>query len=135
MTGLIFAFAGVALLFRNELGSASMEYLPGDILAILAAVLWGSTTVYIKRYLSYRTIPLQTLFYQLIFSAPLLFFFSLIFEDSLITGFSPATAFSLFYQCIIVAFVSYLVWFEMIHRYPASLLHAFSNFTPVFVLL
>ena len=27
---------------------------------------------------------------------------------------------------------SYLVWFMLIHRYPASLLHAFSFFTPVF---
>ncbi|MEE9402066.1 MAG: EamA family transporter, partial [Desulfobacteria bacterium] len=30
------------------------------------------------------------------------------------------------------AFLSYLVWFQLIHRYPVSLLHAFSFFTPVF---
>jgi len=40
-------------------------------------------------------------------------------------------AFSVFYQCIIVAFLSYLVWFELISRYPVSLLHAFTFFTPV----
>ena len=45
------------------------------------------------------------------------------------------TWFSMFYQCIIVAFLSYLVWFELIHRYPVSLLHAFSFFTPVFGVL
>ncbi len=36
------------------------------------------------------------------------------------------------YQSIFVAFLSYLVWFELIHRYPVSLLHAFTFFTPVF---
>ena len=45
------------------------------------------------------------------------------------------TAFSAFYQCIIIAFISYLIWFELIHRYPVSLLHAFSFFTPVFGVL
>jgi len=38
---------------------------------------------------------------------------------------------ALAYQCIIVAFLSYLVWFELVHRYAVSLLHAFSFFTPV----
>ena len=38
----------------------------------------------------------------------------------------------MFYQCIIVAFLSYLVWFALVARYPISLLHAFSFFTPVF---
>jgi len=47
-------------------------------------------------------------------------------------GLYDPTGFSVFYQCIIVAFLSYLVWFELIHRYPVSLLHAFTFFTPVF---
>ncbi len=38
---------------------------------------------------------------------------------------------ALVYQCIVVAFLSYLVWFELIHRYPVSLLAAFTFFTPV----
>jgi len=49
-----------------------------------------------------------------------------------VSGFSLLTGFSLFYQYIIVAFLSYLVWFVMVSRYPVSLLHAFSFFTPVF---
>jgi drug/metabolite transporter (DMT)-like permease len=57
---------------------------------------------------------------------------SFILEDPIVSGFSFVTGFSVFYQCIIVAFISYLVWFELIHRYPVSLLHAFSFFTPVF---
>lgn len=130
--GLILSFAGVVALFIRDLGSFSLSALPGDLMALAAGVMWGSTTVYIKRYLSHRTVPLQTLFYQALFSAPPLLLMSIITEDPILTGFSLTTGFAVFYQCIIVAFLSYLVWFELIHRYPVSLLHAFSFFTPVF---
>jgi drug/metabolite transporter (DMT)-like permease len=130
--GLILSFAGVVVLFMRDLGSFSLSALPGDLMALGAGALWGSTTVYVKRYLAHRTVPLQTLFYQVLFSAPLLLLMSISIEDPIVTGFSPGTGFALFYQCIIVAFLSYLVWFELIHRYPVSLLHAFSFFTPVF---
>lgn len=130
--GLVLAFAGVVVLFLKDMGSLSMGALPGDLMALAAGALWGATTVYIKKYLACRTVPLQTLFYQVCFSAPFLFLMSLIAGERMISGFSFSAGFSVFYQCIIVAFLSYLVWFEMIHRFPVSLLHAFSFFTPVF---
>jgi len=130
--GLISAFAGIITLFVKDMGSVSMDALPGDCMALAAGALWGATTVYIKKYLSERALPLQTLFYQVFFSAPLLLLMSILLEDRVVSGFSLVTGFSLFFQCIIVAFISYLVWFELIHRYPVSLLHAFSFFTPVF---
>jgi drug/metabolite transporter (DMT)-like permease len=130
--GLILAFVGVLSLFMKDLGSSSISTLPGDLMALTAGALWGATTVYLKKYLSHRTLPLQTLFYQVFFSAAPLFLMSFILEDPIVSGISFVTGFSVFYQCIIVAFISYLVWFELIHRYPVSLLHAFSFFTPVF---
>ena len=133
--GLILAFAGVVSLFVRDLGSFSVSILPGDIMALAAGALWGATTVYLKKYLSHRALPLQTLFYQVFFSAAPLFLMSFVLEDPIISGFSFVTGFSVFYQCIIVAFISYLVWFELIHRYPVSVLHAFSFFTPVFGVL
>jgi len=132
VTGLILAFAGVVALFMRDLGSLSLSALPGDLMALAAGALWGSTTVYVKKYLSHRTVPLQTLFYQVFFSAPLLLFMSIVLEDVIVSSFSSAAGFSVFYQCIVVAFLSYLVWFNLIHRYPVSLLHAFAFFTPVF---
>ena len=91
-----------------------------------------SIAVYIKRYLAQQAEPLQILFFQLFFSTPFLFVLSLTFEDPVVTEFSLLTAVSLFYQCILVAFLSYLAWFVLVSRYPVSLLHAFSFFTPVF---
>ena len=133
--GLVLAFVGIVALFSKDLGSFSFSALPGDLLALAAGLVWAVTTLYVKKYLAYQTVPLQTLFYQVFFSAPLLFFMSLVLENPTFSNLSWFGAFSLFYQCIIVAFLSYLAWFELIHRYPVSLLHAFSFFTPVFGVL
>jgi drug/metabolite transporter (DMT)-like permease len=131
VAGLLLAFSGVVILFGVDLGSFSFSTLPGDLMIIAAAALWATTTVYIKKHLAHRTSPMQILYYQLLFSAPLLFAMSFAFEDPIVSGFSLVTAFSVFYQCIIVAFLSYIAWFELIRRYPVSLLHAFSFFTPI----
>ena len=130
--GLLSAFCGVVVLFLKDVGSFSFEALPGDVLFLIAGAAWGATTVYIKKFLVQHTEPLQILFYQLLFSAPFLLIFSIVLEDSILWGVSFALGFSLFYQCIIVAFLSYLVWFMMVSRYPVSLMHAFSFFTPLF---
>jgi len=129
--GLLLAFSGIIALFAKDFGSLSFTTLSGDLMILAAGALWASTTVYIKKYLARRTVALQTLFYQVLFSAPLLFFMSICLEDQILSGFSPITGFSVFYQCIVVAFLSYILWFELIHRYPASLLHAFTFFTPI----
>ena len=130
--GLVLAFIGVVALFSRELGSFTFSALPGDILALSAGVVWAATTLYVKKYLAHRAVALQTLFYQVFFSAPPLFLVSLLLEDPTFSKLSLFGGFSMFYQCIIVAFLSYLLWFELIHRYPVSLLHGFSFFTPVF---
>lgn len=130
--GLFLAFFGILGLFSKDLGSLSFSALPGDLLALAAGVVWASTTLYLKKYLADQTGPLQTLFYQVLFSTPLLFVLSFMLENPTFSKLSLFGGFSLFYQGIIVAFLSYLAWFDLIHRYPVSLLHAFSFFTPVF---
>jgi drug/metabolite transporter (DMT)-like permease len=125
----------VVVLFIKDVGSLSFEALPGDILFIIAGASWGATTVYIKKYLVRQAEPLQILFYQLFFSAPFLLIISFILEDAIIWSTSLTLGISLFYQCIIVAFLSYLAWFVLVSRYPVSLMHAFSFFTPVFGVL
>lgn len=130
--GLVIAFSGVAVLFSRQAGPLSLHTLPGDLMALAGGALWGATTIYIKRYMAEQTVPLQTIFYQLFFSTPLLLGLSFLLEDPVITGFSTLTAISLVYQCVLVASVSFIFWFELVHRYPVSLLHAFTFFVPVF---
>lgn len=135
LSGLFLAFCGVVVLFFHDFGAISLATLPGDLMVFTASIFWASTTVYLKKYLAECTVPLQTLFYQVFFSAPLLLGLSVALEHPAIKSFSWTSGFSLFFQSIIVAFLSYLVWFDLVHRYPVSILHGFSFFTPVFGVL
>lgn len=133
--GLTLAFGGIVLLFAKRWGPMSASTFPGDILILVGALAWAATTLYLKRHLASRVLPIQALFYQLAFSAPVLFLWSFLQEDRVWYAFSPTIGFSLAYQCLVVAFASYLAWFELVQRYSVSLLAAFTFFTPVFGVL
>ncbi len=129
--GLLLAFAGLAVLFAQGLGGFSGRALLGDLLSLLAGALWGATTLYLKRFLAQSALAVQTLFYQVFFSFPLLLAASFLLEDFSQASLTAFGAFSLFYQSVIVAFLSYVAWFVLILRYPASLVQAFTFFTPL----
>jgi drug/metabolite transporter (DMT)-like permease len=130
--GLSVAFLGLVIVFSEGLFHYSPRVLFGDFLMILAALGWAATTVYIKRYFTRECTPFQTLFYQLLFSVPVLFLLSFILEKNPIRLIDLTVFLSLFYQAIIVAFLSYWAWFYLIHIYPVTTLSAFSFFTPIF---
>ena len=130
--GLIFSFAGIIILLSNDLGLPSIQQFIGDLLALGAAVLWALTTVYIKRRLVAAITPYHTLFYQTLFSTPVLFLLSLFFGETPIQTLDSLILISLAYQGIVVAFISYLGWFFLVHSYPVSRLSSFVFLTPVF---
>jgi drug/metabolite transporter (DMT)-like permease len=76
--------------------------------------------------------PINTFLYQLFFSIPILFLVSFILEPRWIYGVTMYIVASIFYQSVIVAFISYFVWFKLIHNYSVSRLSAFTFFTPIF---
>ncbi|MGD8273781.1 MAG: DMT family transporter, partial [Desulfobacterales bacterium] len=92
-------------------------------------------TVVIKRRLVAAVSPYHTLFYQTLFSIPILFLFSFLYQETPIRYLDGLIWVSLAYQGILVAFVSYLVWFFLVHSYPVSQLSAFTFLTPVFATL
>ncbi|MBN1255343.1 MAG: DMT family transporter [Deltaproteobacteria bacterium] len=133
--GLMCAFAGIVIVFQGRPQSAKPTMFIGDILEIMAAFLWGATTIYIKRYMAGKVHPINTFLYQLVFSIPILLAVSLIIEPQWISKIDLTIATSLFYQSVIVAFLSYFVWFKLIHSYSASRLSAFTFLTPMFGVL
>ena len=130
--GLILAFAGICMIFRGKPSTWTPAMLFGDILEICGAVLWGATTVYIKKYLAERVHPIHTFLYQLVFSVPVTFVCALLFEQKWILDVRSAAVGALLYSSIIVAFISYLAWFKLIHTYPVSELAVFTFLMPVF---
>ena len=133
--GLLIAFTGIFVVFAGRPRTAKPTMLIGDILEIMAAFFWGATTLYIKRFMAEKVHPINTFLYQLIFSIPILFIVSLILEPRWIYRIDPPIGASLLYQSVIVAFISYFVWFKLIHGYSVSRLSAFTFFTPIFGVL
>jgi drug/metabolite transporter (DMT)-like permease len=130
---LIFAFLGVYLVFAGKPSVHAQSMLLGDILELVAAVLWGLTTLYIKKYLSQTVHPINTFIYQLVFSIPIMAAVAFVMEPTWLSGVvSPGVIVSLVYQSIVVAFASYLTWFKLIHTYPVASLSVFTFLAPVF---
>jgi drug/metabolite transporter (DMT)-like permease len=130
---LIFAFFGVYLVFKGKPLLHARSMLLGDSLEIMAAIFWGATTLYIKKYLAERVHPINTFLYQLVFSVPLIFVCAYFLEPVWVVGALTSGVFwSLFYQSIVVAFASFLVWFKLIHAYPVASLAVFTFLTPIF---
>ncbi|NVL93065.1 MAG: DMT family transporter [Desulfobacterales bacterium] len=62
----------------------------------------------------------------------MLFLLSTIFREQPIGQINGLILVSVAYQGIVIAFVSYLLWFFLVHSYPVSRLSAFTFLTPVF---
>ncbi len=133
--GLVIAFMGIFSVFYGKPKTAKPNMILGDILEIIAGILWGATTLYIKRFMAEKVEPIHTFLYQLFFSIPILFAVSLILEPTWVYQINTSIVASLFYQSVIVAFISYFVWFKLIHQYSVSRLSAFTFFTPIFGVL
>jgi drug/metabolite transporter (DMT)-like permease len=135
VVGLVLAFAGIFVVFQGKPKAAKGTMIWGDILQIAAAVFWGATTVYIKKFMAEKIHPINTFLYQLVFSIPILLIVSLILESRWIYRIDLTIVASLFYQSIINAFISLVIWFKLIHEYSVSRLTAFTFFTPIFGVL
>jgi drug/metabolite transporter (DMT)-like permease len=132
IVGLVLAFTGVFFVFGRRPITAKPEMFYGDILQVAAGVLWGATTLYIKKHMAEKVEPINTFLYQLFFSIPILLVVSIILEPKWIYKVDPYVVGSLFYQSVIIAFVTYFVWFKLIHQYSVSRLSAFTFLTPMF---
>ena len=130
--GLVLAFTGILVVFGGRPKTAKTTMFLGDILQITAGVLWGATTLYIKKFMTNRVEPIHTFLYQLFFSIPILLMVSIILEPKWIYKIDLPVVASLFYQSVIIAFVTYFIWFKLIHKYSVSRLSAFTFFTPIF---
>jgi len=132
VVGLCCAFAGIAVAFRESLSFPTDRMLIGDLMLVGAAVLWGATTVLVKASPLARIEPGKTLLYQLAVSAIVLPVGSLALNEPGIVLITPLIAGCLVYQTVWVAFITYLAWFWLVRRYPASRLASFTFLTPLF---
>jgi drug/metabolite transporter (DMT)-like permease len=131
--GLALAFAGLLLVFGARSPALGPLFWVGDLMEVAAALFWAATTLYIKRIMAHREIThIQTLFAQLLYSLPVLGLASFLLESGQPVSLSELILGAFAYQCLVVAFFSYLLWFWMIHQFQVSRLAAFTFLVPVF---
>ena len=131
--GLVLAFGGVASVFQARSPELPSFHWIGDLMELGAAMFWAAVTLYVKHIMEKVKLDhYQTLFAQLICSFPLLALGSVLFEWPATLNLTPVVLASLFYQSVVVAFASFLVWFWLIQRHPVSRLAAFTFMAPLF---
>jgi drug/metabolite transporter (DMT)-like permease len=132
--GLLAAFVAVVFALREGMsGNAATGR--GDLMGLLAGLLWGLTTVVIRASGLSRVPAEKLLFYQLAVSALALPALSLGLGEVWVWHFSAFAVSSLLLQTVVGAFASYLAWMWMLGRYPATQISVFVFFTPLFALL
>ena len=137
MAGLLAAFGGVVWAFAEGFTrpAAGPQQWWGDALGVLAALLWGSTTLAIRASRLSSAPPEQTLMYQLVVSAALLLGASAAAGEAWPAAASAQAWGLLAFQIVIVTFASYLLWFWLVRHYAATKVTAFTLLTPMFGLL
>ena len=132
--GIALAFGGIAMAFVGRGGGAAPEFasvLLGDLMALLAATLWGATTITIRCSSLSAAPATETLMYQLLGA------FVWLLPAGWLSGqthFHPSASgwAHLAFQTLVMSFASLLVWFWMLRHYLASRLGVFSFLTPLF---
>ncbi|MAS13940.1 MAG: EamA family transporter [Nitratireductor sp.] len=132
--GLLLAFAGVVLVFSDSLSLPGPDALFGDVLCLVAGIAWAATIVVIKQSSLSNAGAEKTLLYQLSVSAIVTVPF-IPFGGPLLREVSALAISALAFQAVFVVSFTYLVWFWLMRRYPASGLSSFAFLTPVFGVL
>ena len=133
--GLAFAFAAVVFALREGFSTGNTPTWLGDVLALVAGMFWGLTTVVIRASSLTRVSAEKLLFYQVAVSTLALPWLSLALGEPWVWTFSPFAMTSLLLQTVVGAFASYLAWMWMLGRYPATKISVFVFLTPLFALL
>lgn len=129
--GVLVAFGGVALAFGDGFSSGRATLL-GDFFGLLGAVFWAVTTILIRCTRLASVSATKTLFYQLAVSGPVLLLVAWLMGEPGVTKLTPAIVIAFAYQCIVVAYASFLAWFWLLRRYLAARLSVFAFLTPLF---
>lgn len=131
--GLVLAFFGLVSVQGSRSATLEPGYWIGDLMQVAAALFWAATTLYIKKVVEAREVThYQTLFAQLFYSIPPLGVAPVLFERGQSLSLTAPVVGAIAYQSVVIAFLSYLLWFWLIHHFQVSRISAFTFLTPLF---
>ena len=136
-SGILIAFVGIVTTFigrENLLEQGLSQVVWGDLLALLAGIMWALTTISLRLSKLNEAHPTQTLFYQLLGGFVFLFPLAFLLGQAEIHWTYIAIG-SLVFHTLIMSFMSLMLWFWLLRNYLASHLGVFSFLTPILGLL
>ncbi|CCV13558.1 conserved membrane hypothetical protein [Mesorhizobium sp. STM 4661] len=134
LLGLLLAFAGLVAVFSDKVSAGNGATLTGDLLSLGAGILWALTSIVIKRSKLAETSAEKLLLYQLA-GVILVGVLVLPFAGPPVRDFAALPTLALLFQAVYVVAFTYVLWFWLLRRYPASGLSSFTFLSPVFGVL
>jgi drug/metabolite transporter (DMT)-like permease len=132
--GIAVAFLGIVVAFLQFRYRSLADLLTGDLLALIAGMSWGVSTVVLRRGRIGGAATTKTVLYQVATAALLLTAFAAATGQTRLV-LTPMTLLSLVFQTLVIAIASYLVWFWLLRHYLTSRLMLLSLLTPLFGVL
>jgi drug/metabolite transporter (DMT)-like permease len=127
--GILLGFSGVLFMFLEETGVAA-GFRTGDLIILLAVIIWSSSAIYLKRIIS-AFIPFQVALYSTLFSVPIFFLEALLWDGTMVTRLDAPVVGSLLYQSLITASFGFVAWNTMLQKYRTVSLHSFIFIMPI----
>jgi len=127
--GILLGFSGVLFMFLEKPG-ATAGFRTGDLIILLAVIIWSSSAIYLKRIIS-TFIPFQVALYSTLFSVPIFFLEALLWDGTMITRLDAPVVLSLLYQSLITASFGFVAWNTMLKKYGTVQLHSFIFIMPI----
>jgi drug/metabolite transporter (DMT)-like permease len=132
--GLVLAFCGLVAVFSDGIAGGNKVTLMGDALSLGSGILWAATSIVIKRSKLVETSAEKLLLYQLA-GAAIVGFLVMPFAGPPIRAVATLPTLALLFQSLYIVAFTYVLWFWLLRRYPASGLSSFAFLSPVFGVL
>ncbi|THH38427.1 DMT family transporter [Aliishimia ponticola] len=129
--GLGLAVLGVAVALSDRGAEGQSYSLLGDALALVGAMLWAAIALVLRLSPARDEAPETQLFWQLLWSSPILLVAALMLGP-LLRDLHWAHVAGLGFQIVVVVTLAFLLWFWLLTIYPASGVASFSFLSPVF---
>ena len=127
--GLILGFSGVAILFFDNIAMTG-DALQGDLLVLLAVLIWGCHIIYIKKIIA-GFHPIQITFYPISMAAPIFILSGFLWDTEMVRFIDASIIKAMVYQTFVTASFGLVAWNTMIQRFGATALHSFIFIMPV----
>jgi drug/metabolite transporter (DMT)-like permease len=129
--GVALSFAGIAIAFLGYSDRPVAELIKGDLLALIAGAVWGASNVVLRRTRVGRASTAKTVCYQVATAAVLLLGYAAVTGQTHVAP-TPRAIAAITFQTLVIAIVTYQVWFWMLSHYLTSRLMLLSLLTPLF---